>query len=85
MKCHLKGVKETSSKDGIVGILHVYHIKSYVLVRALDKVQKDTGSDMEPTGSIFFLPKPYNSFDASFNYFLLKPISSKVERNNIYA
>jgi hypothetical protein len=31
MKCRLKGVKETSSEDGVVGIRHVYHIESYVL------------------------------------------------------
>jgi hypothetical protein len=31
MQCHLKGVKETSPEDGIVGIRHVYHIESYVL------------------------------------------------------
>jgi hypothetical protein len=55
------------------------------MVRALDKVLKDTGSDMEPTGSIFFLPKPYSGFDASFNYFLPKPICLKVERNSIFA
>jgi hypothetical protein len=54
-------------------------------VRALDKVPKDTGNDIEPTGSIFFLPKLYNGFDASFNYLMLKPISSKVDRNNISA
>jgi hypothetical protein len=52
-------------------------------VQALDMVPKDTSSDMEPTGSIFFPPKPYSGFDASFNYFLLKPICSKVERNSI--
>jgi hypothetical protein len=38
-------------------------------VRALDGVLKDTGSDIEPTGSIFFPPKPYNNFDGSCNYF----------------
>jgi hypothetical protein len=55
------------------------------LVWAFDKVPKDTCSDMEPTGSIFFPPKPYNDFDASFHYFLMKPISSEVERNSIFA
>jgi hypothetical protein len=54
-------------------------------VWAFDKVPKDTGRDMEPTSSILFLPKPYSTFDASFNCFLLKPICSKVERNNISA
>jgi hypothetical protein len=54
-------------------------------VRALDKVPEDTGNNIEPTGSIFFPPKPYNGFDASFNYLLLKPICSKVDRNNISA
>jgi hypothetical protein len=54
-------------------------------VRALDKVSKDTGNNIEPTGSILFLTKPYNNFDASFNYLLLKPIGSKVDRNNIFA
>jgi hypothetical protein len=38
-------------------------------VRALDGVLKDTSSYIEPTGSIFFPPKPYNDFDASFNCF----------------
>jgi hypothetical protein len=38
-------------------------------VRALDGVPKDTRSDIESTGSIFFPPKPYNGFDASFNCF----------------
>jgi hypothetical protein len=52
-------------------------------VQAFVRVPKDTSRDMDPTGSIFFLPKPYNGFDASFNYFLLKPICSKVERNSI--
>jgi hypothetical protein len=58
MKCHLEGVEETSFEDGIVGIEHVYHIESLYSVRALDKVLKDTGSDMEPTDSIFFPLKP---------------------------
>jgi hypothetical protein len=31
MKCHLKGLKETSSEDEVVGLRHVYYIKSYVL------------------------------------------------------
>jgi hypothetical protein len=38
-------------------------------MRALNGVPKDTGSDVEATGSIFFPLKPYNDFDASFNYF----------------
>jgi hypothetical protein len=59
--------------------------KDMYSVWALDRVPKDTCSDMEPTGSIFFQPKPYNDFNASFNCFLLKPICSKVERNNISA
>jgi hypothetical protein len=43
-------------------------------VQALDKVSKDIGNDMEPTGSIFFPPKTYNDFNASFNYFCLTSI-----------
>jgi hypothetical protein len=54
-------------------------------VQALDRVPKDKGSDIEPTGLIFFPLKPYIGFIASFNYFLLKHICSKVERNNISA
>jgi hypothetical protein len=46
MKCHLEGVEETSFEDGIVGIEHVYHIESLYSVQALDKVLKDTGSDI---------------------------------------
>jgi hypothetical protein len=52
-------------------------------VLALDKVPKDTGSGMEPTSSIFLPQKSYNGFNASFNYFLLKLICSKVERNSV--
>jgi hypothetical protein len=37
-------------------------------VQALDRVLKDTGSDIEPTGSICYPLKLYNGFDASFNY-----------------
>jgi hypothetical protein len=51
----------------------------------LDGVLKGTGNDIEPTGSIFFPLKLYNDLDAFFNCFLLKPIFSKVERNNIFA
>jgi hypothetical protein len=54
-------------------------------VWAFDNMPKDTGSDMELSGSVFFPMKPYNDFDTSFNYFLLKPICSKVEKNNISA
>jgi hypothetical protein len=49
----------------------------------LKRLLKDTGSNIEPTGSILLPPKPYRGFDASFNCFLLKPICLKVERNNI--
>jgi hypothetical protein len=52
-------------------------------VRALDRVPKDTGNDMEPNGSIFFPPKPYYDFDASFNCLLLKPICSKFDMNSV--
>jgi hypothetical protein len=57
-------------------------LKVMYSVRALDNVSKDTCNYMEPTGSIFFLPKPYNGFDASFNCLLLKSICSKMERNS---
>jgi hypothetical protein len=59
--------------------------KVMYLVRVLDKVLKYIGSDMEPNSSIFFPPKPYSAFYASFNYFLPKPICSKVERNSTSA
>jgi hypothetical protein len=52
-------------------------------MQVLERVPKDTCSDIEPIGSIFLPLKPYRGFDASFNYFLLKPICLKVERNNI--
>jgi hypothetical protein len=52
-------------------------------VRVLRRLLKDTGNDMEPTGSILLLPKSYRGMDASFCCFLSKPIYSKVERNTI--
>jgi hypothetical protein len=58
--------------------------KNIYSVRALERLSKDTGNDIELIGSIFLPPKSYRGFDASLNYFLLRPICSKVERNTIF-
>jgi hypothetical protein len=69
-----KNIKETSTENGIVGVVHIHYVESYIFRAGIGRLPKDTGRDMEPTGLILLLPKPYNGFDTSFNCFLLKPI-----------
>jgi hypothetical protein len=79
-----EGIEDTLSEDSIIRIIHLHHIEGYVLSTSTAKaLPKDTGNDMEPTGSILLPPKPYRGLDASFSCFLSKPIYSKLERNRI--
>jgi hypothetical protein len=54
MQHNFKGVKETPSEDGIVGIHMSTMSKDIYSVWAFDSMPKDTGRDMDPIGSIFF-------------------------------
>jgi hypothetical protein len=43
MECCLKDVEETSSEDGIIGVDHVHHIKSYKLCASIGQTAKRHG------------------------------------------
>jgi hypothetical protein len=76
-------VEETSAKDDIVKVVHVHYIESYVFSAGIAEATKRY---WQRYGAYWFdssPSKPYNGFDASFNYFLSKPICLKAERNRI--
>jgi hypothetical protein len=39
-QCCFEGVKKTTSKDGVVRLIHVHHIESYVLSASVKKATR---------------------------------------------
>jgi hypothetical protein len=69
-----KVLSKPQQKIALYGYCMSTTSKVTYLVLAFCRLPKDTGSDMEPMGSILLPPKPYSGFIASFNCFLSNPI-----------
>ena len=80
-----ENVHDPTSKDGVIGVVHVNHVKGYVFYFAIVLIAYGTRREILLIALTCFPPKPYRGLSASCRRFLSSFMLSNVDTNKMSA